>query len=30
MQEEIKEVELPHPREEFETRASLFYLLREI
>lgn len=30
MREEIKESELPRTREEFETRASLFYLLREI
>ncbi|WP_081603442.1 aromatic acid exporter family protein [Brevibacillus brevis] len=30
MQEEIKAADLPRTREEFETRASLFYLLREI
>lgn len=30
MRKEIKEAELPRTREEFETRASLFYLLREI
>jgi len=30
MHEEIKETPLPKTREEFETRASLFYLLREM
>ncbi|MDR7314594.1 aromatic acid exporter family protein [Brevibacillus nitrificans] len=30
MRDEIKETGLPTSREEFETRASLFYLLREI
>ncbi|WP_103106709.1 aromatic acid exporter family protein [Brevibacillus reuszeri] len=30
MRKEIKETDLPRTREEFETRASLFYLLREI
>ncbi|MGZ0050540.1 aromatic acid exporter family protein [Brevibacillus gelatini] len=30
MRQEIKESELPRTRREFETRASLFYLLREI
>lgn len=30
MREEIKETPLPKTREEFETRASLFYLLREM
>ncbi|MCM3080407.1 aromatic acid exporter family protein [Brevibacillus invocatus] len=30
MRQEIKETPLPQTREEFETRAALFYLLREI